>query len=253
MMIKQLKKTIFNTILEQDYHSPVSSDLSSKTVVVTGASRGVGKAIANALLNEGAELALISRNIDEIKGNFKDSDRVLLISANLTNEAEVNSAIKRILERFGKIDVLVNNAGINIHKSLENVTKDEFESVINLNLTAIFMLCKNVVPILKTQKFGLIINVGSKISHNTNVGPNKVTYATSKYALEGFSLALNKELQPFGIRVSCLMPATINTFVSKKAKIFMSPYDIASVIIMMIKFEKINFESMIFSSSKQNI
>lgn len=196
---------------------------------------------------------MISRNIEELKADFLGVDNVLLINADLTNESDLDKAIELILKRFGKIDVLVNNAGINIHKSIENVTKNEFESVINLNLTAVFMLCKKVIPLMKTQKSGLIINIGSKISHNTNVGPNKVTYAASKYALEGFSLALSKELYSFNIRVSCLMPATINTFLSKKAKDFMSPYDIASVVIMLIKFNKISFESVVFSSSKQNI
>ncbi len=252
-MLRNLKKSIFNSILDQDYHSPTTTDLSNKIVVVTGASRGVGKAISKALLNEGSKLVLISRNIEELKADFLGVDNVLLINADLTNESDLDKAIELILKRFGKIDVLVNNAGINIHKSIENVTKNEFESVINLNLTAVFMLCKKVIPLMKTQKSGLIINIGSKISHNTNVGPNKVTYAASKYALEGFSLALSKELYSFNIRVSCLMPATINTFLSKKAKDFMSPYDIASVVIMLIKFNKISFESVVFSSSKQNI
>jgi len=252
-MFKNLKKSIFNSILDQDYYSPTTTDLSNKIVVVTGASRGVGKAISKALLNEGSKLVLISRNIEELKADFLGVDNVLLINADLTNESDLDKAIELILKRFGKIDILINNAGINIHKSIENVTKNEFESVINLNLTAVFMLCKKVIPLMKTQKSGLIINIGSKISHNTNVGPNKVTYATSKHALEGFSLALGNELHSFNIRVSCLMPATINTFLSKKAKDFMSPYDIASVVIMLIKFNKISFESVVFSSSKQNI
>jgi len=252
-MLKKLKKSIFNSILDQDYHSPTTRDLSNKIVVVTGASRGVGKAISKALLNEGAKLVLISRNIEELKDDFLGVNNVLLINADLTNETDLDKAIGLILKRFGKIDVLINNAGINIHKSIENVTKDEFESVINLNLTAVFMFCKKVIPSMKTQKSGLIINIGSKISHNTNVGPNKVPYATSKYALEGFSLALSKELHSFNIRVSCLMPATINTFFSKKGKSFMSPYDIASIIVMLMKFDKISFESVVFSSNKQNI
>ncbi len=252
-MFKNLKKSIFNSILDQDYYSPTTTDLSNKIVVVTGASRGVGRAISKALINEGSKLVLISRNIEEFKDDFLGVDNVLLINADLTNESDLDKAIELTLKRFGKIDILINNAGINIHKSIENVTKNEFESVIDLNLTAVFMFCKKVIPLMKTQKSGLIINIGSKISHNTNVGPNKVTYATSKHALEGFSLALGNELHSFNIRVSCIMPATINTFLSKKAKDFMSPYDIASVVIMLIKFDKISFESVVFSSSKQNI
>ncbi len=252
-MIKAIKKRLLNWFIDQDYHSPLTADLTGKVVVITGASRGIGQAIAVALQNEGASLALISRDISGSKPVFKDNKNVLLINANITGEKEVDEAVKTIMNKFGRIDVLVNNAGVNSHKPLEKTSLPEFQSVFNLNVTGVFLMCKEIIPILKRQKTGLIINIGSKISHNPNVGPNKVVYATSKYALEGFSLALGKELQSFGIRVSCLMPGTVNTFISKKSKQFLSPFDVASVILMLIKFKDINFESVIFKSLKQNI
>ncbi len=251
-MIKNIKK-LLNWLIEQDYHSPQTTNLAGKVVVVTGASRGIGKAIAVALQNEGASLALISRDSGVVKKVFKNYKHVLLVNADLTSKSEIDRAVKTVMNKFGRVDVLVNNAGINLHKSVANTTLPEFQAVLNLNVTGVFLMCKAVIPLMQKQQSGLIINVGSKISHNSNLGVNKVAYATSKYALEGFSLALNKELQSSGIRVSCLMPGTVNTFISRKAKQFLSPFDVATVILMLIKFKNVNFESVSFKSINQSI
>ena len=114
-------------------------------------------------------------------------------------------------------------------------------------------MVKAVTPFMKKQKSGLIVNLGSKISHNTNVLPNRVLYTTSKYAIEGFSLALSKELKTFGIRVTCLMPGTIRNFFTIIPKYFLSCQDVGAIILMLIKFKNIDFESLIIKSKFQNL
>ena len=128
-----------------------------------------------------------------------------------------------------------------------------WDKMITLNINSIFYMCKAILPFMKNQKSGFIINIGSKVSHNTNVAPHMVPYATTKYAVEGFSFALNKELKPFGIRVSCLMPGTANTVMTLKGKEYISPYSIGKVIAMMIASVDIDFESIIIKSKLQNI
>ena len=105
---------------------------------------------------------------------------------------------------------------------------------------------------MKRKKRGCIVNIGSKISRNTLVGANKTLYATTKYAIEGFSFALNRELKLCGIRVACLMPGTVNTFPSLAAKNYLSPYQVAEMIVLIIRSESIDFESVVFKSWRQD-
>jgi len=106
---------------------------------------------------------------------------------------------------------------------------------------------------MKKQKSGTIINIGSKISRNSKVEAKKTLYTLTKYAVEGFSFALNRELRPFGIRVVCLMPGTVNTFFSRKYKDFMSTYDVAEIVNFIIKMDQVDFESVVFKSKRQDI
>lgn len=252
-------KKIFNLIkrivLQQDYIAPFSLGLKGKKIVITGASRGIGKAIAEVLLSEGATVLLVSRTKIEIKKEFHkfDLNNIYSYVANVSFEKDVSSLVKYIKTTIGSVDVIINNAGQNIDKKLEDTTLNNFDDIINTNLKGTYLVCKSILPMLKRQRSGTIINIGSKISHNTNIKPNKVLYATSKYAIEGFSYALNKELKPFGIRVICLMPGTVNTFLSRDVNNYMSVYDVASVVMMIIKLEKIDFEGVVFKSINQNI
>lgn len=253
--MKKIINLIKKIVLRQDYVSPFSLDLKGKKIVITGANKGIGKAIAEVLLAEGATVLLVSRSKINIKKEFKkyDLNSIYNFVADVSVEDNVLALVKDIKTIFGSIDVVVNNAGQNIDMELETTTSANFDDIINTNLKGTYLVCRSVLPILKKQKSGTIINIGSKISHNTNIKPNKVLYATSKYAIEGFSFALNKELKSFGVRVVCLMPGTVNTFLSKDLDNYMSVYDVATVVMMVIKLENIDFEGMVFKSVKQNI
>lgn len=253
-MINKLKKLISSFFIETAYISPKTTKLSDHVVLITGANRGMGYSIAQVLEREGASLVLVSRNIKkaQIDSQF-NSKQTLIIDADITQEKDVDRIVQETMAKFGKIDVLINCAGQFIDKPLEEISVKEYESVMGSNVKGMFIMSSSVIPFMKKQKDGLIINIGSKISHNTNVAPDKVLYATSKYAVEGFSFALNRELKKDGIRVVCLMPGTVSTFVSLQSKKFLSPFDVASLVTMIIKFKNIDFESIVFKSKKQDI
>src|SRR5438034_6267671 len=140
-----------------------------------------------------------------------------------------------------------------LHKPVDDVSSAEFDRIVSANIKGMFLMTKEVLPYMKKRREGYIINIGSKISHNTNVAPNKVLYAMTKHAVEGFSFALNKELKSFGVRVTCLMPGTVSTFLSLKSKEFLSPSQIALIVSHIIKMKDIDFESIILKSVKQDI
>lgn len=252
-MINKIKKYISSFLVDTQYISPESKDLKGVVVVITGASHGIGKAISEVLYREGASLALLSRNISKNDAIKTDEVRFVAIDTDVTDSASVRNTVNKILKKFGKIDVLINNAGQFSDKGITDLSETDYDNVMNTNVKGVFLMSQEVLKSMKQAKDGLIINIGSKISHNTNVSPNKVLYATSKYAVEGFSFALNKELKPLGIRVTCLMPGTVNTFVSTKSKQYLSPYDIGAMVLIIIKNKNIDFESILFKSVKQNL
>ncbi len=253
-MLKKIKQYISKEFIFPKVEIKNSDNLSDTVVLVTGASRGIGMATVETIFKNGGNVVAVSRNINKLREAFpEEHPNILLLSADITDEVDVKKVIETTLIKFGKIDVLINNTGVNTDKPLEEASIADFENITDTNIRSIFLMCKHVVPIMKKGMDGFIVNIGSKISHNTNISPNKVLYATTKYALEGFSYALNKELKPFGIRVSCLMPGTVNTFVSLHAKEYLSSYHVAEVISTMIRLSDIDFESVVIKSKYQNI
>ncbi|MBP7927524.1 SDR family oxidoreductase [Patescibacteria group bacterium] len=253
--MKSILRTL-KLILTKRIAQPEKLDGMDKySVLVTGASKGIGLAIAETLLVSGARVGLMARSFEEDLSGLVDThkDNIILITGDVTNESDVSMAVEQICDSFGSLDVLINNAGSFSEKPVEDLEGAELDRVIDTNVKSLFLTAKYAVPVMKSNKAGLIINIGSKISRNTNVAPNKTLYATSKYAVEGFSNALRKELKPFGIRVTCLMPATVNTFISAKAGNFLSPYRVAQVVSMLIYFKDVDFENFVIKSVHQDI
>lgn len=260
-MISKLKKIIIACRKPRALLSPrgdvshLPRSLKGRVIVITGASRGIGRAMAEVLKEDGASLVLISRDLSKLKKSFVkfSQESTLLLQGDVSLSTDVSRMVKEMLLKFGKIDVLINNAGIFLDKPLDKTTLPEFESIINVNLKGVFLMSAAIIPVMKKQKDGFIINIGSKISHNTKISPNMVLYATTKYAVEGFSYALSKELRQFGIRVTCLMPGTVNTFFSLKSREFLSPHTVGLLVSTLIKFEDVDFEGIVFKSKRQNI
>lgn len=249
-MLNKIKDIIYNLIYRPKIVINDNDSLKGKVIIISGASRGIGKATAQVLEKSGANLVLFSRNISELKKVFSSFNlsQTILLQADITKEADCKKVVNETIKKFGKIDVLINNAGIFKGDYIEKLTLKEWEDTFAVNTTGAFLICKEVIPHMKKAKEGLIINIGSKISHNTNVDPQKVLYATTKYAAEGFSLSLSRELKPFGIRVTCLMPGTTNTFRSLQPQKYLSPYILGQIISTIIQLDDVNFESIVLKS-----
>lgn len=252
--ISDIKKTINLLLKKRLDNVDKISGLDNKVVLITGASKGLGLATGLYLLDQGCKVIFLSRDTVEIKDDLsgKNPEKYLLVDTDIQDVAQINKAVEKTLEKFGHIDVLINNAGIFTHEPFIEAGKS-IDLTIDTNIKGTINTTKAVLKDMLKRKNGLVINIGSKISHNTNVQPNKVLYATSKYAIEGFSYALNKELKNDNIRVVCLMPGTINSFVSLKSGDYMAPTRVAQIIAMIMTFEDIDFEGIIFKSALQDI
>ncbi len=196
----------------------------------------------------GASVVSISRS-----RTTKRDGKLVYLRADISKGKDIEKAVSRIVKDFGKIDVLINCAGVFSQRQIEDISEEEYATVMDTNVKGAFFMSAAVVPYMKNAKEGLIINIGSKISRNTMITPGKVLYATSKYALEGFSLALRNELKSSGIRVTCLMLGTMNTFISLRSKKFLTPENVGFTITMLILLRNVDFESIIMKSNKQFI
>jgi len=252
--ISDIKKTLNLLLKKRLDNVDKISGLENKVVMITGASKGLGFATGMYLLNQGCKVIFSARNTVEIKDELsqKNVERYLLIDTDIQDTAQINKAVESGLQKFGHIDVLINNAGIFTHEPFIEAN-ESIDLTIDTNIKGTINTTKAVLKDMLKRKSGLIINIGSKISHNSNVQPNKVLYATSKYAIEGFSYALNRELKDYNVRVVCLMPGTINSFVSLKSGEYMAPTKVAQIIAMIMSFEDIDFEGIIFKSALQDI
>jgi NAD(P)-dependent dehydrogenase (short-subunit alcohol dehydrogenase family) len=253
--MEKVKEYIFTLLSRQTIALVSNTSLTGKVIVITGGSKGMGKATAEVLYKQGASIVVIARSMSDLKKAYVGyaKERVLLLQGDVTKENDCIKAIEKTKQQFGKIDVLINNAGIFSGKELAHTSLDEWRKSVAVNVEGIFLMSKAVIPFMKRQKNGLIINVGSKISRNTNITSKKVLYATTKYAVEGLTKALYRELKPFGIRVTCLMPGTVNTSRSLHAGEYLSPYRLAQLVGVMTEMEEVAFEDIVFTSKYQNI
>ena len=193
--------------------------LQNKVAIVTGGSRGIGYAIVETFLREGATVILTASSdanaqkaVDQLKQ--KDSQaKVYGIAPNLSSLPEVITAFRRIEQEFGKIDILVNNAGVSESTPLLSYTQDTFDKVLDLNVRGVFNASRAVAEIMEKQGSGVILNTSSMVSiYGQQSG---VAYPTSKFAVNGMTLSLARELGPKGIRVNAVAPGITETDMMK--------------------------------------
>jgi len=187
--------------------------LQGKTALITGASKGLGKAMALALAEAGARLALVSRNLEQLNETAaavrKFSAEAEIFQTDVTDEVQIAALEKAVTKKFGKVQILINNAGINIRKSVTDFTLDEWRQVMDTNLTSVFLLCRAFVPRMKGQGYGRIVNLTSIMSHVAIAG--RTAYCASKTGLLGFTRALALELAPEKITVNGISPGPFAT------------------------------------------
>jgi NAD(P)-dependent dehydrogenase (short-subunit alcohol dehydrogenase family) len=187
--------------------------LSGRTALITGASKGLGKAMALALAEQGARLIVVSRDQEKLDLTAKAirdlGASAYVFRADVTDEAQVAQLERDVAANVGKIHILINNAGINIRKAVTEFTLAEWNSVINTNLTSAFLMCRSFVPHLKGFGYGRILNMTSIMSHVSIA--ERTAYSSSKAGLLGFTKALALELAPEGITVNGISPGPFAT------------------------------------------
>ncbi len=198
------------------------ADIQGKVVMVTGASAGIGEATARAFAGAGARLALAARRLDRLEAIAGEIEaqgaEALAVAADLSRQADIEHLVAAVRERFGRIDVLVNNAGLGRMDWLERLDPaDDIAAQLALNVLGVVQTTRQVLPVMIGQRSGHIINVASVAGL---IGtPTYTVYAASKFAVRGFSEALRREVAPWGIRVSVVCPGGVATEFGSQAHI----------------------------------
>ena len=190
--------------------------LENKVALVTGSSRGIGKTIALRLAEAGASLVINYKSdssaAEEVLQSIEKMKRkAIAVQCDCSNFADVEEMVKKVTSEFGRIDILVNNVGPFLYKSIYDTTIREWHQVINSNLNSTFYCCKAVVPIMRKQKSGRIVNIGAPNAERTQGYTRNCAYATAKTGVVVLSKSLAKEEGKNGIRVNVVNPGFIET------------------------------------------
>ena len=215
-------------------------DLTGKSAVVTGGSRGIGRAIAKALVSAGANVAITARIESEIQNAIAELDQIGpgTISGYACDVRHYDQ-VKSLFAAFGNVDILINNAGVGIFSSVESMSPDDFRAVLETNVFGVFYCCHEAIPLMKQRGGGYIINISSLAGANPH--PKMAAYNASKFGLNGFSEALMQEVRHDGIKVSYIMPGSVNTEFggdepSDQKSWQLQPADIAQVVMDLLAF-----------------
>jgi NADP-dependent 3-hydroxy acid dehydrogenase YdfG len=174
--------------------------MKNKTVIISGASRGIGRATALLLAQQGANVIATARSATDLAALEAEQAGIVAVPGDVANEADMAAVVQTALDRFGRIDVVINNAGYGVFKNVEDITATEWDALMATNVKGTFLLTKAALPTLKAQGSGHVVVVASDVAKRTFAGGS--LYTASKYAQEAFMGALRKEVRPMGIKVS---------------------------------------------------
>lgn len=220
-------------------------NLENKVVVITGGTKGIGKAVAESLLKKGLKVFICARDKFVLKRTLEYLSRFGQVDGEICDvrsESQVKMMFDECLRVFGGVDILINNAGVGVFgKTVEELTADEFRFVLETNLFGIFYTCNQAIPLMKKRGGGYIINISSLAGQNAH--PKMAAYNASKFAVNGFTEALMQEVRQDNIKVSYICPGSVNTEfgddeISDEKAWQLQPEDIAQTVIDLLNFNQ---------------
>ena len=214
-------------------------NLQGKVAIVTGGGRGIGRATALALADAGADVVVAARTEVEIaevaKAVRARGREALAVVADVTNESDVEALVQRTLATFGRVDILVNNAGASGRREVAELSREDWERTLAVNATGTFLCSRAVVPVMRRQRGGRIVNV---VSGNGRQGQARAAaYSAAKFAVMGFAQSLAQEVRDDNITVSCVLPGPADTALrmastpDEDKSLILRPEDVAEVIV----------------------
>ncbi len=187
--------------------------LSGQVAIITGASSGIGQAVARAFLGEGADLVVVARRRERLDALASEAQqkgrRCVVVAGDAREEATAEQAVQAAQRELGRLDILVNNAGVGIYKHLVETSAADYDTMMNTNMRSTFLFTRHAVPVLLAQGSGMIINIASMAG--VMGFPGEAVYCATKFAQVGFTQALDRELRPRGIKVGVLCPGGVKT------------------------------------------
>ena len=221
-------------------------DLPGKSAIVTGGTKGIGRGIAETLVAAGVNVCISARKEAELaeatrKLERLDGGRAIGIVCDVRDYSQVKSLFERVAAAFGAVDILINNAGVGIFAPVEEMSPEDFRTIMETNVCGVFYCCHEAIPLMKQRGGGYIINISSLAGANPH--PRLAAYNASKFGLNGFSEALMQEVRHDGIKVSYIMPGSVNTAFggdtpSDKNSWQLQPADIARVVIDLLHHDE---------------
>lgn len=210
------------------------TDLTNQVAIVSGASRGIGQAIALLLALQGAKVVAVSRSEQEL-ADLTQKTGGLGIVADISDEIDTRHVIDETLRQFGRLDILVCNAGVGSFAELEQFSAAEWDRIFDTNVKGTFLLCKAAVPHFKAQKKGHIVGITSDVARRTFA--HGTAYGASKFAQDAVLASLRKEVRPHGVKVSTIYPGLVDTYFNdttpgspEAEKTHLRPADVAQAV-----------------------
>jgi 3-oxoacyl-[acyl-carrier protein] reductase len=218
----------------------MENSLAGKVAIVTGASRGIGRAVALALAENGVTVVLAARTetaLHDLQRQIESGGgRAVVAVTDITSEAQAKELVRGTIEQLGRLDILINNAGLGYHAPLVETTVEQWERLMAVNARGPFLLCREAIPHMK--RGSSIVNVASVVGIKGYV--NQAAYTASKHALMGMTKVLAQEVQPAGIRVHSICPGGVDTDLIRELRpdldssVLMKPEEIADIILFLL-------------------
>jgi NAD(P)-dependent dehydrogenase (short-subunit alcohol dehydrogenase family) len=189
-------------------------NLNDKSAIVTGGTKGIGRAIAEALVREGVDVCVSARHPEEVERAVREltdlgKGRATGFPCDVRDYEQVKELVAQTADKLGGLDILINNAGIGMFETVESMSPEDFRAILETNVFGVFYCCHEVIPRMKQRGGGYIINISSLAGANPH--PRMAAYNASKFGLNGFSEALMQEVRHDNIKVSYIMPGSVNT------------------------------------------